>query len=64
MSDATPESTRSDGATVPEIDLPSDAVDDVLAAVAALDPGEPLRFEGFSVGHDGEGEYVLAAGER
>ncbi len=64
MSDATPESTRSDGATVPEIDLPSDAFDAVLAAVAALDPGEPLRFEGFSVGHDGEGEYVLAAGER
>jgi hypothetical protein len=60
---------------VPEIDLPSDAFDAVLDALDELDPGEPLRFEGFSVARGTEGtdeelpggspdEYVLADGSR
>ena len=49
---------------VPEIDLPGDVFDAVLDALSANDPGEPLQFEGFSVGHDGGGSYIFATGER
>jgi hypothetical protein len=60
---------------VPAIDLPSDAFDAVLDALDELEPGEPLRFEGFSVARGTEGtdedlpggtadEYVLADGSR
>ena len=59
MSESAPESTRSDGESVPEIDLPSDAFDAVLAAVASLDPDDTVRFEGFTVSHDDDG-YILA----
>ena len=41
---ATPSST-----SVPAIDLPSEAFDAVLDELATRDPGEPLRFEGFTV---------------
>jgi hypothetical protein len=64
-----------DGPDVPDVDLPSDAFDAVLDALDELDPGEPLRFEGFSVARGTEGtdedlpggsadEYVLADGGR
>ncbi|WP_139835055.1 DR2241 family protein [Halorubrum ezzemoulense] len=60
----------------PEIDLPSEAFDAVLDALADREPGEPVRFEGFSVARgadeddedapveDAPGEYVLADGDR
>ena len=78
MSDGTP--TNADAAAgepeVPEIELPSDAFDAVLDALADRDPGEPIRFEGFSVARDAADDdedapaedapdaYVLADGDR
>ena len=68
MSDATPAAT--DEPEVPDIDVSSGAFDAVLDALADRDPGEPLRFEGFSVARDDESddgnvpEYVLADGDR
>ena len=67
-SDATDEGEASGDAPetdpeAPEIDLPADAFDAVLDALDDRDPGEPLRFEGFSVERDDEGEYVLADGD-
>ena len=49
----------------PDIDLPSDAFDAVLATLDELDPGEPLRFEGFAVAaerDDADGYVVDPAG--
>ncbi len=57
-------SAADDDHEVPEIDLPSDAFDAVLDAVSDLGPGEPLRFEGFSVARDSEDQYVIAYGDR
>ncbi|OTF01245.1 DR2241 family protein, partial [Halorubrum sp. SD612] len=57
--------TGDDGSEAPDIDLPSDAFDAVLDALADRDPGDSLRFEGFSVtgaeGTDGDagGRYRL-----
>lgn len=53
-----------DAAAVPEIDLPSDAFDAVLDALADRDADGPLRFEGFSVARDEDGEFVLDDGDR
>ncbi|GAA0724229.1 hypothetical protein J2744_002317 [Halorubrum trapanicum] len=61
-----------DAPEVPEIDLPGDAFDAVLDAIDDRDPGDPLRFEGFTAsrasGGDGDaaGEYRLdpADGDR
>jgi hypothetical protein len=47
----------------PEIDLPSDAFDAVLDGLDDRDPGDPIRFEGFNVERDDEGEYLLADGD-
>ncbi|WP_424014274.1 DR2241 family protein [Halorubrum xinjiangense] len=47
---------------IPDIDLPSDAFDAVLDALDDREPGDPLRFEGFSVARDEEEGYVLADG--
>jgi hypothetical protein len=47
----------------PEVDLPSDAFDAVLDALDDRDPGEPLRFEGFSVERDDEGGYAIVDGD-
>ena len=54
---------------VPDIDLPSDAFDAVIDALGDHTPGDPLRFEGFSVAPDLRGDidedrYVLADGDR
>ncbi|MDB2223951.1 DR2241 family protein [Halorubrum ezzemoulense] len=58
------------------MDLPSEAFDAVLDALADREPGEPVRFEGFSVARgadeddedapveDAPGKYVLADGDR
>ncbi|OYR80928.1 hypothetical protein DJ71_14035, partial [Halorubrum sp. E3] len=75
MSDVTPAAT--DEPAVPDIDLPSDAFDAVLDALADREAGDPLRFEGFSVVRSGEddekdsasaedtaGGYVLVDGDR
>nr|WP_149785563.1 DR2241 family protein [Halorubrum aquaticum] len=55
-----------DEPAVPEIDLPSDAFDAVLDALAGLAPDEWIRFEGFAVGvagddraADADAHYVL-----
>ena len=48
---------------LPEIDLPSDAFDAVLDGLDDRDPGDPIRFEGFNVERDDEGEYLLADGD-
>ncbi|TKX75661.1 hypothetical protein EXE46_02635 [Halorubrum sp. GN11_10-6_MGM] len=53
-----------DEPAVPAVDLPGDAFDAVLDALADRDPGEPLRFEGFSVARGDEGGYVLADSDR
>jgi len=42
----------------PTIDLPDDAFDAVLDALDDRGPGEPVRFEGFTVARDGD-EHVL-----
>ena len=47
----------------PEVDLPSDAFDAVLDALGDRDPGDPIRFEGFSVERDDEGGYALVDGD-
>ncbi|MFW6317558.1 MAG: DR2241 family protein [Halorubrum sp.] len=57
------------GPEVPDIDLPSDAFDAVLDALGDKTPGDPIRFEGFSVAPDLRGDidedrYVLADGDR
>jgi len=74
MSDAT--AVAADEPEVPDIDLPSDAFDAVLDALADREPGDSLHFEGFSVARgagsdrddesdeDAPDEYVLANGDR
>ncbi|MDV7350212.1 DR2241 family protein [Halorubrum distributum] len=62
--EASDDEAGDDGTATPEIDLPGEAFDAVLDALDDLDPGEPLRFEGFSVARDDEGGYVLADGGR
>ena len=44
---------------LPDIDLPSDAFDAVLDALDDRDSGEPLRFDGFSVARDAEGDDAV-----
>jgi len=58
------DATGPDEPRVPEIDLPDDAFDAVLDALADREAGDPLRFEGFSVGRDEDGGYVLDADTR
>jgi hypothetical protein len=54
--------TDGDAPAVPDVELPSEAVDAVLDALAGREPGVPVQFEGFSVAPDEGGGYVLAAG--
>jgi len=78
VADPTPASAETEAGEpeVPDVDLPSDAFDAVLDALADRDADEPLRFEGFTVARDTEigddgdagdapGEYRLdpAAGD-
>ena len=63
-SDADAPADTAEAPSVPPIDLPGDAFDAVLDALEDLDPGAPLRFEGFSVARDDEEGYVLADGGR
>ncbi|WP_435074867.1 DR2241 family protein [Halorubrum sp. HHNYT27] len=54
---------------VPDIDLPSDAFDAVLDELSNHTPGDPVRFEGFSIAPDLRGDvdedrYVFADGDR
>jgi len=53
-----------DAPAVPEIELPSEAFDAVLDALADREPGKPVRFEGFSAAPDEGDGYVFAAGDR
>jgi hypothetical protein len=55
--------TTDDELTVPEIDLPSDAFDAVLDALAELASGERLRFEGFAVGRGSDAIDAADAGD-
>ena len=48
---------------VPDVDLPSEAFDAVLDALAGRDPGEPVRFEGFTVAPDAAPENAGSATE-
>ncbi|MEZ3163707.1 DR2241 family protein [Halorubrum sp. RMP-47] len=59
------ESTEDDDApAVPDVELPSEAFDAVLDALADREPGKPVRFEGFSAAPDEGDGYVFAAGDR
>ena len=62
MSDQTPGTGLGDAEQsapeTPTIDLPDDAFDAVLDALDDRGPGEPVRFEGFTVARDGD-EHVL-----
>ncbi|WP_280587087.1 DR2241 family protein [Halorubrum sp. Boch-26] len=50
----------SDGPEIPEIDLPSDAFDAVLDALADRSDDDPLRFEGFAVVVETDGDDTTA----
>ncbi|MFW5917814.1 MAG: DR2241 family protein [Halorubrum sp.] len=61
MPETTTGPTAVDESAVPEIDLPSDAFDAVVDALAGLASDERIRFEGVAVGRDPDAEdaYVL-----
>ena len=55
MAETAPGAGQDDGPAVPDIDLPSEAFDAVLDALDARDPGDLLRFEGFAIGVESDG---------
>ena len=55
MADPAPATTADDDPAVPDVELPADAFDALLAAAESLDPDERIRFEGVAVGLDADG---------
>ena len=63
MADSAPAAAAADDPVVPDIELPADAFDALLAAAESLDPDERLRLEGIAVGLDAAGDDDAENGE-